>query len=239
MGRRETKLTNAFFTQWETIMQDFHQTIWCCRTSTNFNQVHNFDQFSKNLTRSRNFYFEEAPHKEMCRSFGGCEGGHGKCPLLKAHFLFLVFLGFKILTTIHDFHLISQCLQLSGENKMIRRTWIPRKTGKIGKIREARWAGKAKEARKSEKAGNTRKAIKIGEQGDKQSKRISWETVKWWNLQTCSSHSESLLMQIAIQLFSGKDPEKYDPCLNNICRLLDNRWTANDEAQMYKVANSC
>ena len=44
-------------------------------------------------------------------------------------------------------------------------------------------------------------------------------------------------MQIAIQLISGKYPEKYyDPTCNNICRLLDNRWSANNEAQMYKVA---
>ena len=52
------------------------------------------------------------------------------------------------------------------------------KTGKAGKIGEARPAGKAKKARKAEKAGNTRKAIRIGERGDKQSKRISWEQKK-------------------------------------------------------------
>ena len=38
---------------------------------------------------------------------------------------------------------------------------------------------KSKKGKKTEKAGNTRKAIRIlGERGDKQSKRISWEQKK-------------------------------------------------------------
>ena len=91
MGRRKSKLTNAFFTQWETIIQDFHQTqrkaICCCLTSTNFTRAHNFDQFSKNCTRYRNFYLRRRPISKCVKALGGCAGGHGKCPSLKAHLI--------------------------------------------------------------------------------------------------------------------------------------------------------